>query len=315
MPHNQAHLKKPLFTPGMQDLRCTQTTHTDQFKAVAQVVVLDPHRAKLDGEHLSLHGVRLRARKFIDGYQLDLEQSEFKDFAAQHTIHGHTATLIAKNLVLTTAHSIIPNELGATYFVFGRHAGAYSEPEAESGWFTVNRTSPTQTTQWVKARGIRAMMQPRRDRATPDWVIIELSEDVQGIEPITLAPKGKAPPVEDQAPPEEDQARIEIVSHPLGLPRKVSQAIAVRRPDLGEPHLFTDFASGGSGSPILVDGKLWGVVSGAARFHHADSEEAAHTQGPRRRIITLRPKPIGDAKPQPFTTLDAIRDSLATLVK
>lgn len=310
MARKQSHLTKPPQAVGVLDVRSIQTKDTEQFDAVAQVVVLDQHRARHDKDHLSLHGVRLRARNFIDGYKLNLEDSEFKQFAAQHTIHGHTATLITKNLVLTTAHSIIPNELGATYFIFGRHAGAFTEPEADSGWFTVNRTSSTQTTQWVKARAIRAMVQPRRDRATPDWVIIELAEDVQGIDPIALAPQNTAFPVEDPA-------RIKVVSHPLGLPRKVSEAnaVPVPGPAHGEPRLFTDFASGGSGSPILVDGKVWAVISGAARFHHTDSEEAAHTQGPKRRIIKLEPKPIGDAKPQPFTTLDAIRHSLTTLTK
>jgi hypothetical protein len=281
---------------GGLDLESTNTDDTDDYQAVAQVVVLDPNCAVRKHNKLMVRATRLSARRFIDDYPLEPDpDTDWSGFMNQYTVFGHTATLIRKSLVLTTAHSIIPNQLGSTYLIFGRVLASDPTVTDHSLWLTIPKS------RWARVKAIRAMRKPRYNKVTKkwsgsDWALLELAEAVQGIDPMPLA--------DPQTP--FSTTNTVVVSYPLGLPRKLTE---VKQMGSQPSSLLTDFASGASGSPVVVNGELWGVMEGRARFSKDDI--GIGTGG--KKVIRIQSLPDSEAIDQPITTLDTIRTELHTL--
>jgi hypothetical protein len=277
---------------GAIDPESTKTQDTTLYPAVAQVVVLDPNRAERKDDDLIVQAIRLSARRFIDGYPLEPDpKTDLYGFMNQYTVFGHTATLIRKNVALTAGHAILPNQLGSTYLIFGRVLSA--DPSGpDRVWLTIPKS------RWVRVKAIHAMRKPRYNKATKtwsgsDWALLELAEDVTKITPIALAAPGAT----------FSATNTVVVSHPMGLPRKRTE---VKKLGSQPSSLLTDFASGASGSPVLVDGKLWGLMEGKARFKKDDI--AVGIGG--KKVIRVQSVSDAEATDQPITTLDTIRAEL-----
>lgn len=247
-----------VFGDGATDIAsvATATAVSDSTAmAIVQIVQLDPRSGTtLENGHLVLRPALLRDRRFLGGtYQIDpnSRSDDFKRLLPLWSVIASTGVLISPTRVLMAGHAVIRARLDETYFVFGRTADSSIAAPGADGLI---RVPPDR---FRRATSIVAIENPVPDSkdpaapAVPDWAVLELDAAWTGAAPLPLGVT--------------TLEALAVYSHPLGVPMQRSEA----RPS-GVPgdssRLICDFASGGSGSPVIQAGKVVGIVSGNARF-------------------------------------------------
>ena len=232
-------------------------------RAVGQLVVTTERGVKVNGKGaLRAPATKLRHAEFGSG--LPLYQGTCSDIGAyfdQYQISAFgTATLFRRrNWILTAHHSIIPDDIENTYFVFGRtHESSSAAPRQGARRIRVGGPS------FVRCKKIvDGLVGKGGAMSGNDWVIIEL-EDHLSMDPLPL--------YEDDGPgliPSD----VFVLQHPLGLPLKYSAATPLEvDANGGENRVYTDAGGGSSGSPLIFatlqesgeyNVELYGVLGGA----------------------------------------------------
>lgn len=326
---NERKKKQDKSLEGLVDfaaLKTEEPPHSVALDAIAQMIMLDPRVARVDGEgNLIVVASRLSDRAVWAGSPLYVpcpppnrrrpggaDEYDLDEFLPQWTIRASTAILIEDQAILTAGHAVIPrdgDEIEPTYFIFGRAIdSALAEPNDPDR----DRHLVIPSSQWVKATRVRRMEDGggKRGPFLPDWAVVELERSPENATPVALAS-------EDEPEPSDGYYTL---SHPLGLPIKYAQVEprpASEKSTADVRRFSVDFASGASGSPLLApdengNTKVFGVINGNARFNKGMLRRPDHTG--RRHI---HPRGRGHGNPatsdQPVTMASHIRKQLGQI--
>lgn len=247
------------FGDGATDIpsKTTASASTDTTTmAIAQIVQLDARGGPtLENGHLVLRPTQLQDRRFLGGTHFidaDSPSADFKRLLPLWSVIASTGVLISPTRVLMAGHAVIRARLDETYFVFGRTETSEIAAPGDDGLI---RVPPDR---FRRAKSIVALENPVPDSkdpsapAVPDWAVLELDAAWTRADPLPLGAETSHEP-------------LAVYSHPLGVPMQRSEAEPSGMPS-DPPRLICDFASGGSGSPVIQAGKVVGIVSGNARF-------------------------------------------------
>jgi hypothetical protein len=232
-----------LYDPATSNLRDIEEAEhlATQARAVAQMVILGG-RTRVDSGGLLHLPFRPLAALRIGGHRLcPGTTSNFGKYKDQRCVNGSTATLIGPHHVLTVAHFVRFDRMIGHHFVFDRRPTASVQVDEGPGELIYPPGSYSSAKRLV-AYGHAGEV---------DWAVLELYRPVEGIEPLSLG-------VWDP------HVAAHVVGHPLGLPLKCADIEAIERTAPLRYRVDTANASGGSGSPIVQDGRVVGVLSGDA---------------------------------------------------
>lgn len=255
--HHESMMLVPDELRGFVDFVATPTRIVPESErsAIAHMFVLDRRAGRtIENGRLELRLTKLADRKF-DGCELVSDNSvDLAKMLPLWTFKSATATLIDDRHVLTAGHATIEKDLQNTYFLFGR-TKASDDRDVEDGKLSIPLTDP-RIARAVRVVAIENDNPEKEGTLLPDWSIIEIEwlSATQYISPISLA---ESVVLDDHA---------ELVGHSLGTPQLAAKVRWVRTPESGLARLFADLGSGGSGSPVISNGKVIGVVRGNAEF-------------------------------------------------
>jgi hypothetical protein len=279
------------------DAQATRTRIVSESERwpVAHMFVLDKRAGRtIEDGRLEIRLTKLEDRKF-DGCKLVSNGSaDLETMLPLWTFKSSTATLIGERHVLAAGHATITKDIHNTWFLFGRTQDSDSR-EVVDGKLSIPLTDPR------VARALRVVhMQNENPEAEgsllPDWALIEIewASSALPVEPIPLAMSVKL---------DNDD---EIVGHSLGAPQLAAQVRWREAPQYGIARLFADLGSGGSGSPVISNDEVIGVLSGNAVF--TPDQKQQHEGGCH---IIIAPKAHGLGNSHLVTLASHIRAELS----
>lgn len=272
--HNKSH------ATGFCDVRSSALTQPDadlaQFKSsIAQLVFRTGAITLDDQRNLIVPVVPLRELPIGIHRLCPDTNSALGAWLDAPTIRGYTAVLVGPRHVLTAAHCIAPDMLMHHHFIFGRTDDSDLAPQN-------GRELVVPKVRYHVAKRLLGMGRDER----LDWALIELFDDVDA-KPLPL---GRWRP----------ERPGHTLGHPLGLPlRQASITPLDTRPPTPNYFVEVDSGSGGSGSPIIQDGAVVGIISGAAFV--TDEMLSTHGEGP-----CIDPSLSNCTTEQPFTPTSPI---------
>jgi hypothetical protein len=251
---------------GISDLRIFATKEaTNQLpetQAIAQMIIADGVHARATDECLFVSAMPLSEVTFLGSAKLSSDPADKYDLAAfldQLVVRGSTAVAVKgvmtegpdKVFILTARHSVVERDIDKTYFIFDRDKKIARDDEINSFiQFPFNGTV-------YKAKRIFRIP----TTSSPDYCLIEVDDPGNNLAeralPLATEPLSAA-------------TELFVIGHPLGLPAKHSMAGRNPNPQVTN-RVFCDFASGGSGSPLIQRSSgnqlsVAGILTGQARF-------------------------------------------------
>lgn len=275
-------------------------------KALAQMVIVDGVTSRVHCGKLYVNTMRLSEVRFLDSAMLSNDPRDSFDmqpFLDQQVIRGASAVLIKdvaedcnRVFILTAYHSTVPADITNTYFIFDRLQCPTDDSHLVFDVEGPDQRAYRATRIYWPEPGVHC--NPQRF----DFCLIELEASAQS------RLKSRALPLAEKFPAELGDRSLFGISHPLGIPCKRSDAAILNAKLLGEtPRLVCDFASGGSGSPLIhhrdVGPEVVAILTGNARFTKHDRVRREGRWCVRPRLLECD----DDAARQPLVSATTIR--------